>query len=259
MCPPPRLSVDLDFDYVGAVERSAMLADRPIVVQAIERIARSYGYSVRSSDEAHAGTTVTLGYRNAAATHDSLKVDIAWTNRVGVEPSRRTVLWQPEGVEPVRFALVGRSDLIAGKFRALLDRVAARDVFDAGRIANALGDNWPASVTKNAFVFLTGALPQPLTSYQIERLDRLTAREVEHNLLPMLAPGTELDRDSLVASAKRALAPLLELEPHHREFIEALDRGELRPELLFPPAVADRLARHPHLLWKAQNRRDSWK
>ncbi|GMV88487.1 MAG: hypothetical protein AMXMBFR81_14180 [Chthonomonas sp.] len=59
----------------------------------------------------------------------------------------------------------------------------------------------------------------------------------------------------IVESAKRALAPLLDLEPHHLAFVEALDRGDLRPDLIFPPEDADRLSRHPHLLWKVENRR----
>jgi predicted nucleotidyltransferase component of viral defense system len=33
--PPPRLSVDLDFNYIGAADREAMLAQRPEVERAI--------------------------------------------------------------------------------------------------------------------------------------------------------------------------------------------------------------------------------
>ena len=38
--PPPRLSVDLDFNYVGALDREAMLRERPDVERAVEAIAR---------------------------------------------------------------------------------------------------------------------------------------------------------------------------------------------------------------------------
>jgi hypothetical protein len=42
-----------------------------------------------------------------------------------------------------------------------------------------------------------------------------------------------------------------------REYTDRLQLGDLRPELLFPadPETAGRLARHPALLWKAQNAR----
>ena len=51
--------------------------------------------------------------------------------------------------------------------------------------------------------------------------------------------------------------PLLDLKPEEREYIELVQQGELRPELLFPDdeVLADRLERHPALRWKAENAR----
>src|SRR5258706_11572267 len=49
--PPSRLSVDLDFNYVGAADREAMLAQRPEVERAMESIARAQGYRVQRSRE----------------------------------------------------------------------------------------------------------------------------------------------------------------------------------------------------------------
>jgi hypothetical protein len=47
----------------------------------------------------------------------------------------------------------------------------------------------------------------------------------------------------------------LTLEPHEEEFITAVQRGELLPELLFPddPKEAERIAAHPAILWKMEN------
>jgi predicted nucleotidyltransferase component of viral defense system len=253
---PPRLSVDIDLDYVGGITREDMLRDQPDIIAMLERIARSLNYRVTKSAPAHSGTTLTLGYSNAASGSDSVKLDVSWTNRVGIEPRRRAELWQPEGLSPVEFTLVGRADLVAGKFRALIDRVAARDVFDAVRIAQAYGESWPSSSVRNAFVFLCGTLDHPLTDYTTERLDRLTEEDYRNNLLPMLAPGSVSSHKELIVAAKLALAPLLELDEVQQEFVASLDRGELKPELLFSEEAAQRLALHPHLRWKAQNRRD---
>jgi hypothetical protein len=51
------------------------------------------------------------------------------------------------------------------------------------------------------------------------------------------------------------LAGLVRLTDAEREFRDRLQRGELRPQLLFvdEPGLAARAARHPGLLWKAQN------
>jgi len=59
---PTRLSVDLDFNYVGAAERSAMLEDRPRVEQAVVELARRSGYRVQQSI-AHKPNWVVNGKR----------------------------------------------------------------------------------------------------------------------------------------------------------------------------------------------------
>lgn len=42
--PPERLSVDLDFNYVGALDREEAIQERPVVESDLERVAQSQGY-----------------------------------------------------------------------------------------------------------------------------------------------------------------------------------------------------------------------
>lgn len=48
---------------------------------------------------------------------------------------------------------------------------------------------------------------------------------------------------------------MIELDEREQEYIDRAHVGELRPELLFPDdaALAERLRRHPALLWKINN------
>jgi hypothetical protein len=50
-----RLSVDIDVNYVGAVEKEQMDADRPGLEDRIERLMESKGYSARREPSEHAG------------------------------------------------------------------------------------------------------------------------------------------------------------------------------------------------------------
>lgn len=59
----PRLSVDIDVSYIGALSREEMLAERPAIERAVEEVGRGQGYSVSSSDGGHAGRTFVLQYR----------------------------------------------------------------------------------------------------------------------------------------------------------------------------------------------------
>jgi hypothetical protein len=80
--PPPRLSVDLDLNYIGAAEREAMLAERPAVIAAAERLSRREGYALQRSGDEHAGGTLFLSYRSAMAHHAQLRLDLNFQFRI---------------------------------------------------------------------------------------------------------------------------------------------------------------------------------
>jgi predicted nucleotidyltransferase component of viral defense system len=51
----PRLSVDIDLNYMGADDREAMLAERPKIEQAVHAVFAREGFSVRRMPDEHAG------------------------------------------------------------------------------------------------------------------------------------------------------------------------------------------------------------
>src|SRR5437867_1920722 len=59
---PARLSVDLDFNYIGRADREGMLEDRPKVEAAVKELARRHGYGVQQSADAFAGRKIYLSY-----------------------------------------------------------------------------------------------------------------------------------------------------------------------------------------------------
>lgn len=79
--PPARLSVDLDFNYVGYENRDGMLADRTDVEHAIEIIGEGQGYRLQRSSDAHAERKIYLSYRNIFNTQDRIEIDINYLFR----------------------------------------------------------------------------------------------------------------------------------------------------------------------------------
>ncbi len=136
---PPRLSVDLDFNYVRAEGREAMLADRPEIERAITRIAGAGSYQVQLSADEHAGRKMFLSYRNTAGVPDRIEVDVDYMYRVTLAVPVEAVLWQPGDYPRPRVRQVGVDELAAGKLCALLDRAAPRDLFDAARLPGLVG------------------------------------------------------------------------------------------------------------------------
>ena len=60
-----RLSVDIDLNYIGSLDRDVMLADRPQIEEALQRILAAGGYRVRRLPEEHAGGKWIASYTSA--------------------------------------------------------------------------------------------------------------------------------------------------------------------------------------------------
>ena len=252
---PPRLSVDLDFNFVGAEEREQMLEQRPVVERAIAVVARARGYRLQWSRAEHAGRKAYLRYTSSAGIADRIELDLNFLHRVPLDPPFTAHLWQPGDAERPAVNVVGVAELVASKLCALLDRAAPRDLYDAPRLPAVSGAAWGSPRLRSLFVALAGTLDHPMHSYGPDRWRRVTDRAVEEQLHPNLTARDRPNAGELREAAWAVVAPLVALTPPEREYTDRIQAGQLRPDLLFPDdeALAGRLARHPALLWKAQN------
>jgi predicted nucleotidyltransferase component of viral defense system len=82
--PPTRLSVDLDFNYVGQAVREKMLGDRPLIETALVELARKRQYRVQKSAEAFAGRKFYLNYRSVLGPEERVEIDLTFIFRVPI-------------------------------------------------------------------------------------------------------------------------------------------------------------------------------
>ena len=252
---PRRLSVDLDFNYIGALELSGMERDRPRVEEAVARIAGAQGYRIQWSREAHAGRKCFLSYTNARGGPDRIEVDLNFLHRQPLLTPIERALWSPEDETALRVQMLSQEELYAGKACAMLDRMAPRDLFDMAALPENAPDLHTSPIFRAIFIAVSGTLPHPVYSYSRDRIHAVEADAVRGQLYPMLIRGEEPEPEVFMDRAWGTMEILLRLTDTEREFVDRLQIGELRPELLFPvrPDIAERAAHHPALLWKAQN------
>ena len=252
---PARLSVDLDFNYIGQEDREGMQADRPEVERAIVIIGEGQGYRVQQSRDAHAGRKVYLSYTSSVGTPDRIEVDLNFLFRMPLGKVTTRPLWQPPGVTCPVVRVVPLEELFSGKLRATLDRAMPRDLFDTIRLPGYALDMWDSQRLRRIHVALAATLPHPLYQYGQERFERVTDRSIEEQLVPMLHSNEQPVANELKKRAWSVMAPLVTLDDAEREYIDRVHGGELSPELLFPDdeELANRLARYPALLWKIEN------
>lgn len=222
---PARLSVDLDFNYVGQADRARMRSERPQVEHALEVIGQGQGYRIQRSREAHAGRKLYLAYTSRAGTGDRIEVDLNFLYRTPLGDLSRREMWQPPGFERPEVMIVPLEELAAGKLRATLDRSMPRDLFDTARLPHLLGGIWDTSRLRRIHIALAATLPHPLYDYGRTRFDRVTARQVREQLVPMLQSDERTTAESLKEQAWQVTAPLVELDDAEREYIARVHAG----------------------------------
>ena len=72
----PRLSVDIDLNYIGVLDREEMLMDRPLVEQAVQAVFSREGFDIRRVPREHAGGKWQLRYPSFTGQSANLDVDL---------------------------------------------------------------------------------------------------------------------------------------------------------------------------------------
>jgi predicted nucleotidyltransferase component of viral defense system len=255
---PRRLSVDLDFNYIGHLERNKMLAERPRVEEAIVQLAGRTAYRIQQSADAFAGRKIYLTYRSVTGQNDRIEVDLNFLFRMPVADTVTREMWQPGELDRPTVRMVSLHEIIMGKLLGFLDRSAVRDAWDLAYLPAQAKEVMVSNQFRSWFIALSAILNHPLTDYTRNRIEAsVTDRAVAEQLAPMLIGKALLQAGDLVEHSWASIAPLMMLADNEEKYVASIQRGELYPELLFPddPEEAKRIAAHPAILWKLVNAR----
>lgn len=258
----PRLSVDLDLNYIGAVDRETTLSEKPGIDQAINAVCRRAGIRVMRMPGEHAGGKWRLSYDSALGRSSTLEIDLNYVLRIPLWPYSVSDSRPVGPITATHVPVLDLHELAAGKLAALFSRNASRDLFDVCTLLRASILDW--SRLRLGFIVYGGANRRDWREISLDDV-RADPREVEQRLLPMLradlAPArSDIDAwsDSLIQEGRNLLAGLLPLTADEMEFLRLLNGdGEVHPELLTTDEdLQDRIRRHPLLEWKALNVRE---
>jgi predicted nucleotidyltransferase component of viral defense system len=251
-----RLSVDIDLNYVGALDRAVMETERPAVDAALNRLLVSQGYSIRRQPDEHAGGKWIGRYASALGGNATLEVDVNYMARQPLFGAVRMNSVSLGEMRATDVLVLDIHEIVAGKLAALIDRHAARDLFDARRILSIDGLDWKQ--IKAAVLALGASGRRDWRTMSIDTI-KGDPRELRQKLaicLPRDRFAGKGDVDAWIEETltlcRERFAFLFDLTANEREFLDGvLDRGDVNADLLdVAPAIRARIGAMPMLAWK---------
>jgi len=255
----PRLSVDIDINYIGALDRDRMLAERPKIEQALQAVFSREDYTVKRIPNEHSGGKWRLRYDSYTGQGANLEVDL---NMILRQP-----LWdihnadsQPLGSHRASgIPILDIHELAAGKLAALMSRGQARDLYDCSQLFKR--EDLIISKLRLGFVIYGAMNRKDWRTIDIDDIG-IDTGDINSQLIPTL--GTEVAEaigtpreygNSLVDDCKRGMKSLLPFSENEQMFLALiLDQGEIDGSILTPdPVLKERFESNPSLQWKALN------
>jgi predicted nucleotidyltransferase component of viral defense system len=244
-----RLSVDIDLDYVGSLDKVIASKDRDSILDGLDNFMLKEGYAVSNKSR---GSVIlasrTYSFINAFGNRDNIKVEINFNDRIHI--------FNPKVVEVARFdkrVMVNspiKEELFGMKICALIDRNKPRDLYDVTNIISldqSLNMDW---LRKSTLFYLSLDGVFAMDENAFDGIKAITRNDIKKELLPVLSKGDKFNLEGAKEEVMAWLKRLLVLSHNEKKYLEEFSKGNYNPSLLFDPSIAKRIMSHPMARWR---------
>ncbi len=255
----PRLSVDIDLNYIGDLNREEMLANRPIVETAIQAVFSREGFTIKRVPDEHAGGKWRLKYQTSSEQSGNLEVDLNYMFRLPLWDIRHANSHSLGDFQAENFPILDHHELVAGKLSALMSRTQARDLYDSYKIFRL--DNLDYNRLRLGFVVYGAMNRKDWRKISIDDIN-FDPIDLKRQLFPMLRLDAVVVQTTpeeygahLVEECQKDLENILPFTVAESEFLDLLlDTGEIDATILTTNLdLQKRIQKQPLLEWKALN------
>ena len=247
-----RLSVDIDLDYVGSLEKEQTLKDRERILESLDNYMLKEGYSVSSKSRGSAIlVSRTYAYINAYGNRDNIKVEINFIDRIHILPivNRKINYFDKE----VMINAPLEEELFAMKICALIDRSKPRDLYDTFRLKNDFLNLEKDKLRKLTVFYLSLDGIFELNENSFKGIEAVSQDSIKKELLPVLKKNEKFNLEAIKQEVSNFLQDLLVLTSDETKYLEEFSKGTFNPSLLFDGFSAERAAKHPMAKWRINN------
>ncbi len=252
----PRLSVDIDMDYLISNSREEMLENREIINNTIDRYMVSQGYTKSpKTKNPHSLDSWVYEYMCAGGNKDNIKLEINYSLRSHVLPAEERPIIIEHFASEYKVKSLAPIEIYGSKINALLSRAAARDLYDVrNMIRFGIFDESDEETLRKCVIFYAAISAKDINkTFDMKAIDSITQRKIKTDLLPVIKRRDDFDLESAKKIVKEYISDLMILSKDEKEFLDRFESGEYIPELLFEEEeILDRIKDHPMAIWKTR-------
>lgn len=254
----PRLSVDIDLDFVPdpGTEKTAELREK--IKKALLKYMDSEGYTYSSSSYSrYSLDSFQFGYINSGGGSDIIKIELNYSLRTHLFEAEERTFTPFFFSDHTLISCVSAIEIFAAKTIALLTRAAARDLYDFVNMINHNLFEDKRDLFRKSIIFYASVSSDEINDqFDTAAIDSINQQMIRSDLMPVLKKPERViqyDLSSKISIVKEYLSDLMILTENERNYLQFFRTGEYRPELLFSDdEIIERVKNHPMALWKCR-------
>ncbi|MCJ7789420.1 MAG: nucleotidyl transferase AbiEii/AbiGii toxin family protein [Candidatus Atribacteria bacterium] len=252
----PRLSVDLDFNFIAGIGKEEKDKESHKIDEALRAIFKFKSYECENIS-VYGLNKYFLKYINSSGNIDRIKVEINFLQRLTLLGAEKRSFMSPFNESDLVVNTLKGPELFAGKILALIDRLAPRDLYD---IYILLREKVKLDkiLLKKIFIFFGCLSRSDFREYHSNDIERIEERDIKRKLLPLLRKDEPLKVGNMIQIVRAFLEEMFNFTSEELEYVNRFFKGDFKPEILFDKLLDSSidLERHPMVIWKQRHLKD---
>lgn len=255
----PRLSVDIDLNYIGSADREVMLSERPLLTKVITGICERHELTLDRNPSRHAGGKMVWRYPSALGQMGNLEIALNFMYRIPLWPIEFKSSCHVGSKQVHNIPILDPHELSAGKLAALIDRKTGRDLFDAYYLLTKTNLEM-VKLRQALLIYSAISRKADLRELTLDHIS-VDVTDLKNRLMPLIRKsdlasikGASNWANQLVLACQSAFKHFLPLtEKEHMFLTDVLDNGNINPELITNDnELIENIKNHPAIRWSAQ-------
>jgi predicted nucleotidyltransferase component of viral defense system len=244
--PISRLSIDLDFDYTGAISKEKMVKQRPVIEKEIKEISSQLDYTLRDRGSSYIISRQSLQYQTIRNTKDHIKIEINYLDRIplgNIEHKKFPSIF-PD-IKPFSIPTYSLEELTAQKSIACLNRSEPRDLYDLYILSKQ-----KISIEQiQTFATIYFCMSSNNNKFDVSKIKDFDIKKIQQELQQFIRSDEKLDPNTIRGEASIFLEKIVKFNKNQQRFIDAFYKEKkMCPDLI--DIDETKLMQHPALLHK---------